>query len=105
MGPLRQLKIDSISFIIKDVVPMKGRYNDETLMPFLPGMSDAGDCGDWEAGIPIDLENIRDKDEDYWDDHKGTPKAFISKTKAKELWANRFGTYTSVRFLDTDFKK
>ena len=103
IGPLRQLKIDSAVFQVKEVIPMQGKFGDPTLMPFLPGMSDAGDCDEWEAGIPIDLEKIRDKDEAYWDKFKGTPKAFIARSKALELWANRFGNYTAVRFNAQDF--
>ena len=98
IGPLRQLKVDSASFRVKRIVSMNSEFADPSLMPNLPGMSDAGDCGDWEAGIPIDLESIRDKDEDYWDLYKGTPKAFLAQSTARKLWANRFGSTTSVRF-------
>ncbi len=98
VGPLRELEVKEAGFIIHSVVEMEGRYADENLMPHLPGLSDAGNCRDWETGIPIDLESIRDKDEDYWDTYKGTPKAFISLPRAVELWKNRFGTYTAFRY-------
>ena len=98
VGPLRELKEEESVFIIKSIVEMEGRFADRNLMPHLPGLSDAGNCRDWEAGIPIDLEKIRDKDEDYWDEWKGTPKAFISLPTAVKLWQNRFGSYTAFRF-------
>jgi len=98
VGPLRQLDEKSSVFRVRQIVPLSGRYKDPSLMPFIPGMSDAGSCRDWEAGIPIDLSRIRDKDEEYWNKWKGTPKAFINVKTAHNLWQNRFGDYTSVRF-------
>ncbi|NJK85451.1 MAG: hypothetical protein HC906_05275 [Bacteroidales bacterium] len=65
-------------------------------MPELPGLSDAGNCRDWETDIPIDLEKIRDKDEEYWNKFKGLPKAFISLDQGQTLWENRFGNLTSL---------
>jgi putative ABC transport system permease protein len=97
IGPLRQLKEESHWFVIKNVVEMEGIFGDRALMPDLPGMSDAGNCRDWEAGVPIQLDKIRDKDEDYWNKFKGTPKAFISYETGRELWENRFGVSTAIR--------
>jgi ABC-type antimicrobial peptide transport system permease subunit len=98
VGLLRELTEVSSTFVVKSVVPMEGRFADRSLMPDLPGLSDAGNCRDWETGVPISLESIRDKDEDYWDQYGGIPKAFISVEKGVELWKNRFGTYTAFRF-------
>ncbi len=97
-GPLRKLEEHSVSMKVERVVPMEGIFGDMNLMPELPGLSDAGHCRDWEAGIPIDLEKIRDKDEDYWNEFRGTPKAFISLRTATGLWKNRFGDYTAMRY-------
>jgi len=103
IGPFRQLVEKGTSFIVKAVVPIEGKYADKDLMPFLPGMSDAGNCRDWEAGVPIKLDAIRDKDEAYWKQYKGTPKAFISLKKAHQLWSNRFGNYTAIRIGESAF--
>ncbi len=98
VGPLRELTDTTTTFVVHSIVSMEGRYGDRNLMPDLPGLSDAGNCRDWETGVPISLESIRDKDEDYWDEHGGIPKAFISVGQGEELWKNRFGTYTSFRY-------
>ena len=98
IGPLRQLANKEAEFILKEIVPMDSPLADPTRVPLLPGLSDAGHCREWEAGVPIDLNAIRDKDEKYWDDYKGTPKAFISTESALRLWSNRFGDYTAVRY-------
>jgi ABC-type antimicrobial peptide transport system permease subunit len=105
IGPLRKMEERSQWFIIKKIVSMEGIYADKLLMPTLPGLSDAGSCRSWETGIPIDLEKIRDKDEEYWNNWKGTPKAFISYTMGKSLWENRFGNCTAIRISAETYKK
>ena len=97
IGPLRQLREESRWFTVAAVVDIEGDYADSLLMPDLPGLSDAGSCRDWEAGVPIDLNKIRDKDEDYWNQYRGTPKAFIAYETGKALWENRFGVSTAIR--------
>ena len=98
VGPLRELIEETTTFVVKLIVPMEGRFGDRSLMPNLPGLSDAGNCRDWDTGVPIELESIRDEDEDYWDQYGGTPKAFISTSKGLEMWKNRFGSYTAFRY-------
>jgi putative ABC transport system permease protein len=103
IGPLRQLTEKTESFIVKEIVPMTTVWADSTRMPWLPGLSDAGHCREWDAGVPIDLDAIRDKDEAYWDEWKGAPKAYISINRALQMWENRFGVYTAVRFPSVNF--
>lgn len=98
VGPLRVLDTANASFTVKSIIPMSDIEQYKSLMPDIPGMSDAGNCRDWETGVPISLEEIRDKDEAYWKKYKGTPKAYIALSRAEELWKNRFGIYTSFRF-------
>ncbi|MEN8155492.1 MAG: ABC transporter permease [Bacteroidota bacterium] len=98
VGPLRELEEATTPFVVKAVVPMEGRFGDATLMPALPGLSDAGNCRDWDTGVPIELERIRDRDEDYWDRYGGVPKAFVSVAMGARMWENRFGTYTAFRY-------
>ena len=62
---------------------------------------------DWESPFPIDYTLVRDKDERYWDEYGATPKAFIPLGIGKQLWKNRFGDLTTVRFgiaPDTDIQ-
>jgi putative ABC transport system permease protein len=96
VGPLRELEEMEEKFRITAIVPMNEAVKDSILMPHLPGLSDAGSCRDWDTGIPIDLDQIRQKDEDYWDHYRGTPKAWISLEKGQQLWQNRFGNLTTV---------
>ncbi|MBR9997923.1 MAG: ABC transporter permease [Cyclobacteriaceae bacterium] len=100
IGPLRNLVEKSAWFRIKAIVPMNGDFADRELMPDIPGLTNAGNCSEWQTGIPVDLQKIRDKDEDYWDEWRGTPKAFISYADGKALWENRFGSATMIRFSE-----
>ena len=102
IGPLRSLTEETKQFIVKDIIPTQGSVMDKSLMPLFPGLADAGSCSDWETGIPIDLKKIRNKDEKYWDDYKGTPKALISIQTGLNIWQNKYGTYTSIRFNKND---
>ncbi|MDP1622876.1 MAG: ABC transporter permease [Bacteroidales bacterium] len=102
MGPLRTLREDSAWFEVKSIIPVKNSLSDPSLMPDFPGMSDAGNCRDWETGAPIDLKKIRHKDELFWKEYRGTPKAFISIGSGQQIWANRFGKYTAFRFDATE---
>jgi ABC-type lipoprotein release transport system permease subunit len=98
IGPLRRLREDSTRFMVSSVIPMTHELSDASLMPDFPGMSDAGNCRDWETGAPVNLKNIRDKDEAYWQKFRGTPKAFISLETGQNIWHNRFGNVTAFRF-------
>jgi putative ABC transport system permease protein len=102
VGPMRRLVEQTATFTIKQVVPIEGVYGDRTLMPDFPGMTDAKNCRDWDTGFPIKTDALRDKDEKYWDDYRGTPKAFISLARGQELWSNRFGNLTAIRFPGTN---
>jgi len=98
IGPLRELNEHEKIFTIKEIVNIDGYFADQSLMPQIPGLSDAENCRDWNTGVPVKLSAIRDKDEDYWYQYRGLPKAFVSIQTAQELWGNRFGKATAFRF-------
>jgi len=98
VGLMRELVEKTNTFKVRSIVPMERPYADPSLMPDFPGLAGADNCRDWDTGFPIATDQIRDKDEKYWDDHKGTPKAFIALATGQALWGNRFGNLTSVRY-------
>ena len=98
VGTMRQLEERSDKFKVGGIIAMDDPRADRTLMPEFPGMTDSANCADWDTGFPMDLDAIRDKDEEYWDTYKGTPKAYISLATGKEIWSNRFGNLTGVRY-------
>ena len=100
VGLGRELVEEEAVFVVKSVVPLAGVYADADLMPDFPGLKDAENCRDWDTGFPIELDWIRDKDNAYWEEHRGTPKAFVSEAAGARLWKNRFGNLTALRFPD-----
>ncbi|MEM7307805.1 MAG: FtsX-like permease family protein [Planctomycetota bacterium] len=97
VGPDQEMVEESHELTVRGIVPIAGVADDPALMPRFPGLADADHCREWEPGVFVDLDRIRDKDELYWDDHRGTPKAFVSLSTARELWSSRFGSLTAVR--------
>ncbi|HEY5915695.1 MAG TPA: hypothetical protein VJA21_34345, partial [Verrucomicrobiae bacterium] len=85
------------SFRVRNVVPLEGIYADRTLMPEFPGVAKAESTHDWDTGFPL-VYTIREKDEQYWKKYRGTPKAFVTLAAGQEMWANRFGSLTAVRY-------
>jgi putative ABC transport system permease protein len=101
IGQLRELRETSRNFIVRAIIKNNTDFIDSSLMPRFQGFSQAGNCSDWNAGVPVDLKRIRDKDERYWDDYRGTPKVLLSLNAGKELWKNQFGTLTAIRFQES----
>lgn len=85
-------------FIVSEIVEMTGIWSDSLLMPEFPGIAGKESCSAWDAGISINMDLIRNKDEEYWNSFRGTPKAFINYEKGKELWGSNYGPVTSIRF-------
>ncbi len=98
LGPMRTLREENTSFRIKAILSMDNPAMDPDLMPDFPGLADAENCRDWDPGIPIDLDKIRQRDEDYWQQYRGTPKAFVTLKAGQKMWANRYGNLTAVRY-------
>ena len=96
--PNNELQEQSVELRVAAIVPISGLAADEYLMPPFPGLAGKDDCREWDPGAQIDLEVIRDKDEEYWDDYQGTPKAFIALSLGQQIWGNRFGKATALRF-------
>lgn len=98
LGLNRQLEERNATFTVAGVVPTGGRGGDRELMPNFPGIAGVDEIRNWEPGIDVDLKKIRDQDEDYWKEHRGTPKAFLPLAAGQSLWGNRYGNATAVRF-------
>ena len=85
----------SAEFQVARMVPIDTR--DRDLAPVYPGITDSTSLGNWDPPFPIDLRRIRPIDEEYWDLHRATPKAFIPFDVGEQLWQSRYGSMTSIR--------
>ena len=102
LGSGNRLIEKSTDFTVHGIVPLEGAAADKLWMPDFPGIAEADSNADWTPGLPLDLTRIREKDETYWDDHRGTPKAFIPYEAARTMWSNRWGNATSLRLRSGD---
>jgi ABC-type lipoprotein release transport system permease subunit len=98
MGERRELVEQARAFTILAVLPMSEPQLDATWMPDFPGLKDAENCRDWKPGFAIDMEKMRQKDNEYWEEHGGTPKAFVNLKAGQAMWGNRWGKVTALRW-------
>jgi ABC-type antimicrobial peptide transport system permease subunit len=94
-----RLETKTANFQLKAIVPIDGIAADRNLVPDYPGISESPSLADWDPPFPVSLDRIRQQDEDYWDQYRTTPKAFIPLTAGQQLWQSRYGRLTSVRVL------
>lgn len=72
-------------------------YNDPFFTPTVEGITDEESIANWDPPFPYDSDLIEPRDDEYWDKHRTTPKAFVSMNTARQLWDSRFGLVTSYR--------
>lgn len=84
-------------FRVRTILDNQLPWADRTLMPDFPGLEKAETTEDWDFGFEL-VHKIRPKDEDYWKQSRGTPKAFITLAAGQRLWGNRFGDLTAIRW-------
>lgn len=83
------------------LVAMEGAATDRTLTPTVPGITDADTFSDWEQPYTMDLSRVTDRDEDYWDLYRATPKIYFSLKSMQNRFASRYGDATSIRVSGT----
>ncbi|MFP6855458.1 MAG: hypothetical protein VB980_06710, partial [Opitutales bacterium] len=76
--------------------------NSSDWTPRFPGLSKAEKIAKWETDIPFDENRFQKEDDDYWDTHRDSPKAFVTLRKGQEMWKNRWGSLTGLRIKKTD---
>jgi ABC-type lipoprotein release transport system permease subunit len=101
MGERRQLTEVAREFTVAAVLPMDTPQLDPSWTPDFPGLTDKKNCRDWQPGFQMDTGRIRDRDEAYWLRYRGTPKAFVNLKIGQEMWGNRWGNVTSIRYPRT----
>ncbi|MBI5093745.1 MAG: ABC transporter permease [Candidatus Hydrogenedentes bacterium] len=86
-------------FTVKRILPMEDFDAEKALVPDFPGLSNVESCKDWKIGMPMDEQLLKDEaNEAYWREYRQTPKALVTLAAGQEMWGNRFGRLTAVRF-------
>ncbi len=99
MGERRELIDKTRTFtILAPIIEMEEPQLDSSWMPDFPNIPDKDSFSKWKPGFPFDSKRIRKKDEEYWEKYRGTPKAFINLKVGQEMWGNRWGNLTSIRY-------
>ncbi len=98
MGERRELVEQARKFTVLAVLPMDEPQLNTSWMPEFPGLSDKANCRDWKPGFQFDATRMRDKDQAYWTQYRGTPKAFVNLKVGQEMWGNRWGNVTAIRW-------
>ncbi len=85
------------TFRVAGILKLTGPASDPGLVPVVKGITDAKTINDWKQPFPMHLDRVTHRDDEYWDEHRATPKSFVALDTAQKLWGNRFGSLTSVR--------
>jgi putative ABC transport system permease protein len=74
-------------------------FNDPNLTPEVPGVTDQDSINNWDLPFKTTRKS-RKIDDDYWINHRLTPKVFLRYEDASspKLFGSRFGSTTSMRF-------
>jgi putative ABC transport system permease protein len=92
-----ELHEERATFRLAGYVPLQGVADDPDLTPEFPGITDKLSLTDWDPPFPYDNRRIKPRDEEYWRQHRTTPKAYVNLAVGQRLWGSRFGRLTSVR--------
>ncbi len=97
--PSNKLVEKERTFAVHSIREMADLEDERELMPNFPGLSDVERCADWDVGMPMDEDLLKDAaNEDYWRQYRQMPKALFTLEAGQEMWGNRFGALTAVRY-------
>jgi len=95
-----EIRSQTREFRVRGIVKLDEAAADRGWAPEYEGVTNAQSMSDWDPPFPIDMKQIRPKDEDYWKRYGPAPKAFIALGMGQLLWTQsheRFGRLTSLR--------
>ncbi|MFH1923790.1 MAG: ABC transporter permease, partial [Planctomycetota bacterium] len=91
------------TFELAAIADLAGPAKDKAFTPTVEGVTDKASIDEWEAPFfPFRRKLVRTKDDDYWQEHGLTPKAFVSLATGRQLWGSRFGHSTGFRVRQDD---
>lgn len=80
-------------------------FNDPDLTPTVDGITDQSSISSWDVPFELELKSqILKQDDQYYDNHRLTPKIFVPLFAAQQLAGSRFGELTSIRIPAHNFQ-
>ncbi len=103
VGSHGELPEEIREFEVAGVVKLDGTpADDRTLTPTVKGITDATTISGWRQPFEMKMDRITDRDEEYWEKYRATPKAYVSLATAQQLWQSKYGKLTSLRIAPGD---
>ncbi len=89
----------ALTFKVAKILPLAGLGADPSLTPTYKGLTDKSTIQSWDApeGLEINKKLVTRADEDYWKQHKASPKIFLNLATAQKLWGTAYGDLNSIR--------
>ncbi len=72
-------------------------FNDPAWTPDVPGITDQDSIDDWDTPFKLTRKR-KPQDDKYFDEHRLTPKLYISKELGRQHFGSRFGRVSNIRF-------
>ena len=79
-------------------------FNDPNLTPSVPGITDQDSISNWDLPFPLEYK-VNKRDDTYWNNHRLTPKLFVSREFGDAFFGSRFGNTSSLRWNPELFSK
>ncbi len=74
-------------------------FNDSAWTPNVPGITDQESISKWDTPFPLARQaDIKPQDDQYWTDHRLTPKLYVSNSLGIKYFGSRFGKASSIRY-------
>lgn len=91
-------RTQAATFTLAGIIPLEGLAARSDLTPEYPGLTTAEveNLRDWDPPFEVDLSVLRDQDEEYWKEHRATPKAFVSPEAGRKHFRGSHGEFTTI---------
>ena len=98
---MKNLETKEQIFRVRAIEPLSAFIGDSLLTADFPGLTNVERCSDWDSDLPIKMDHIHKRDEDFWYKYRQTPKAIVAYDAVRADWSNSFGTATALRIENT----
>ncbi len=84
-------RLVKLTLTVRGLAAATGLAADPSLLPDMPGLTDAKTLQRWDLPFPVDNSRFTPRDEEWWHDRRTTPKMFLHADRIREIWAESPG--------------